>query len=357
MHLRFTTAGESHGKALVAIVEGLPAGLPVSADWVDRDLAPPDAGLRPRRPHEDRADRDRVAGRRPRRRDPRLAGRHADPQPRLGQLGGRHGPRGADRRAPPPPGHPAPSRATPTSWACSSTTGVDARDILERASARETAARVAAGALARRLLEEFGVEIGSHVVSLGGVVAPPPGRAARAAQRGRRPVARCGCSIRSRRAGDHPPHRRRQEGRRHARRRGRGGGARRACVGPRQPRRSWDRKLDGRLAGMPHVHPRGEGGRDRARRSRRPGGPAPRCTIRSTRAGDAAGSAALPAIPRGGFRRRTNNAGGLEGGMTTGEPLVVRVAMKPISTLMSPLPTVDLTDGRARPTRRASAPT
>jgi chorismate synthase len=53
------------------------------------------------------------------------------------------------------------------------------------------------------------------------------------------------------------------------------------------------------------------------------------------------------ADPRAGYRRRTNNAGGLEGGMTTGEPLTVRVAMKPISTLMSPLPTVDLTTGQA----------
>jgi chorismate synthase len=55
----------------------------------------------------------------------------------------------------------------------------------------------------------------------------------------------------------------------------------------------------------------------------------------------------MPRDARGGFRRRTNNAGGLEGGITTGEPLVVRVAMKPISTLMSPLPTVDLTSGQA----------
>jgi len=64
---------------------------------------------------------------------------------------------------------------------------------------------------------------------------------------------------------------------------------------------------------------------------------------------DAAASARPPAAgdPRAGFRRRTNNAGGLEGGITTGEPLVLRVAMKPISTLMSPLPTVDLVTGQA----------
>jgi chorismate synthase len=105
---------------------------------------------------------------------------------------------------------------------------------------------------------------------------------------------------------------------------------------------SWDRKLDGRLAGMlmsiPAVKAVEIGmGVEAARRPGSevhdpidPSGQAP------PRGGDA----------RGGFRRRSNNAGGLEGGITTGEPLVIRVAMKPISTLMSPLPTVDLTSGQ-----------
>ena len=92
----------------------------------------------------------------------------ADSEPRLDQLGGRHGRRGHSRRPAPPPGDPARARATPTWSGVLKYDRLDARDILERASARETAARVAAGALARRLLEEFGVEIGSHVVSLGG---------------------------------------------------------------------------------------------------------------------------------------------------------------------------------------------
>jgi chorismate synthase len=103
---------------------------------------------------------------------------------------------------------------------------------------------------------------------------------------------------------------------------------------------SWDRKLDGRLAALLMSVPAVKGveiglGFEAAGR---PGSavhdpidsdPSPR------------GQA------RGGFARRTNHAGGLEGGMTTGEPLVVRVAMKPISTLMSPLPTVDLETGQA----------
>jgi chorismate synthase len=101
---------------------------------------------------------------------------------------------------------------------------------------------------------------------------------------------------------------------------------------------SWDRKLDGRLAGMLMSIPAVNGveigmGFEAARR---PG----------SRVHDPIDAAPGSAVdPRGGFRRRSNNAGGLEGGMTTGEPLVARVAMKPISTLMSPLPTVDLVTG------------
>lgn len=96
---------------------------------------------------------------------------------------------------------------------------------------------------------------------------------------------------------------------------------------------AWDRKLDGRLAAMLMSIPAVKGveiglGFEAARRP----GSAVHDPIESGPAVDG----------RGAFRRRTNNAGGLEGGMTTGEPLVVRVAMKPISTLMAPLPTVDL---------------
>jgi chorismate synthase len=106
---------------------------------------------------------------------------------------------------------------------------------------------------------------------------------------------------------------------------------------------SWDRKLDGRLAGMLMSIPAVKGvelgmGFEAAR-------------VPGSQVHDAietegqSGSAAVG--QKGGFRRRSNNAGGLEGGMTTGEPLVVRVAMKPISTLMAPLKTVDLATGES----------
>ena len=215
---------------------------------------------------------------------------------------------------------------------------VDARDILERASARETAARVAAGALARRLLEEFGVEIGSHVVSLGGVSVSPldqlpvPLNESSDASSVRvldpetesRIVRRI---DEAKKAGDTL------------------GGvvevvARGVTLGLGS-HVSWDRKLDGRLAAALMSIPAMKGveiglGFEAARR---PGSavhdPIATQDAAPPREGDA----------RAGFQRLSNNAGGLEGGMTTGEPLVVRVAMKPISTLMSPLKTVDLTSG------------
>jgi chorismate synthase len=211
----------------------------------------------------------------------------------------------------------------------------DARDILERASARETAARVAAGAVARRLLEEFGIGIGSHVVSLGGIRATPPeplpsplNEASDASQvRMLDPEAEAAVVTRidqAKKAGDTL-----------------GGEVEvvaRGVVLGLGSHVAWNRKLDSRLAGMLMSIPAVKGveiglGFEAARRP----GSAVHDPI------DAAPGDELD--PRGGFRRRTNNAGGLEGGMTTGEPLVVRVAMKPISTLMSPLPTVDLRTG------------
>jgi chorismate synthase len=224
---------------------------------------------------------------------------------------------------------------------------LDARDILERASARETAARVAAGALARRLLDEFGVEVGSHVLSLGGIRAAPPvplpvplnDAADRSEVRVLDPAVEADIVRRideARRTGDTL------------------GGevevvARGVVVGLGS-HVSWDRKLDGRLAGLLMSIPAVKGveiglGFEAARR---PGSEVHDAI--SGADGQEGGGAALPPVggdARAGFRRGSNNAGGLEGGITTGEPVVARVAMKPISTLMAPLPTVDLVSGRS----------
>jgi chorismate synthase len=214
---------------------------------------------------------------------------------------------------------------------------LDARDILERASARETAARVAAGALARRLLEEFGVEVGSHVVSLGGI---------RAAAAGSLPVPLNRAADRSEiRVVDPTVEAKIIQRIDEAKQAGDTLGGEievvaRGVVLGLGSHTSWDRKLDGRLAGMLMSIPAVKGveigmGFEAAR--------VPGSQVHDAIEADAGGTPMAGA--KGGFRRLSNNAGGLEGGMTTGEPLVVRVAMKPISTLMSPLKTVELTTG------------
>jgi chorismate synthase len=215
----------------------------------------------------------------------------------------------------------------------------DARDILERASARETVARVAGGAVCRRLLAELGVEVGSHVVALGGVTAtvPQPLPAPLDAAADRSPV-RCldpeaeramiARIDAAKEAGDTL------------------GGivevvARGVVVGLGSHVAA-DRRLDGRFAAalMSIQAVKGvEIGLGFALASL----PGSAAHDEIVRADDTAGDSG------GGFARRTDRAGGLEGGMTTGGPLVLRAAMKPLSTLMSPLQTVDLETGLPAP--------
>jgi chorismate synthase len=205
----------------------------------------------------------------------------------------------------------------------------DARDILERASARETAARVACGAICKLLLAEFGVEIGSHVVELGGIVARPPSPL---------PAPLNPASDASPVRCLDPDAERDMIARIDAAKAaGETLGGVVEVVGRGVPvglgsHVSWDTKLDGRLAQALMSIPAVKGvelglGFEAARRR-----------------GSEVHDEILP-----GLGRATNRAGGTEGGMTTGEPLLARVAMKPISTLMSPLRTVDLATGAAAP--------
>jgi chorismate synthase len=336
--LRFTTAGESHGQALVSILEGLPAGLPLLAAHIDADLARRQQGYgRGRRMQIERDTAEILSGVRAgetigspvamliRNRDWANWQAIMDPAPREGEEEGALRRRAVTRVR---PGH-------------ADLTGIlkydrdDARDILERASARETTARVAAGAIARRLLDELGVSIGSHLVHLGGIDAvrpdPMPERlneASDASQlRTLDPNAEAQMIERidaAKRAGNTL------------------GGVCEVVVDGLPvglgSHVSWDRKLDGRIGaaimsipavkgveiGMGFQAARVHGSEVHDEISLAPG---------RTRAGN--------------VRRATNNAGGLEGGITTGEPLVVRVAMKPISTLMRPLGTVDVATGSA----------
>jgi chorismate synthase len=353
--LRFFTAGESHGKALVTIVEGLPAGLPVSAEWVNHELFRRMQGYG--RGARMKIERDQIEW---------ISGIRAGEtlgSPVAMLIPNRDWANWEDVMAPEAAGTVGElrrRRVTRPRPGHADLAGVlkydrlDGRDILERASARETTARVAAGALAKRLLDEFGVEIGSHVTSIGGVRVPmtklpvPLNQASdRSEVRVLDPAVEAEIVRRidaAKQAGDTL------------------GGeveviARGVCVGLGS-HVSWDRKLDGRLAGMLMSIPAVKGveigmGFEAARRpgsevhdpiEAGPHGPA-RGAAGQRGSGAGKGTRAA-ADPRGGFRRPTNNAGGLEGGITTGEPVVVKVGMKPISTLMSPLPTIDLQSGQ-----------
>jgi chorismate synthase len=325
--LRFTTAGESHGRALVAIVEGLPAGMPVDVEQIDRELKRRQWGY----------------GR---------GGRMKIEQDQVEILSGvRHGltlgsplalmiqnkdwanwtdvmavepreiaPEKSRRLKRPRPGH--------ADLAGGQKFGVrDLRNILERASARETAARVACGALAKQLLTSFGAEIRSHVIQLGGIPAKPLELVWEeiAAISDDAPL-HCGDSVaqqqmialidRKREAGDTL------------------GGVfeviARGIVPGLGSHTAWDLKLDGRLAqavmSIPAVKAMAIGA--------------------GFEATDLPGSEVHDEITYSEeskeFIRRTNRAGGLEGGITNGEEVRIRGHLKPLSTLRRPLKSVDI---------------
>ena len=333
--LRWLTAGESHGVALVAVCEGLPAGIEVTTADIAAALARRRAGYG--RGARMKFEQDEVEITGGVRHGRTLGG------PVAIRIGNTEWPKwetvmSADpvaaetlasqaRNAPltrPRPGH--------ADLAGMQKYGLDdARAVLERASARETAARVALGELARRYLRQaFGIEIVSHVVAIGPVFAPDgllprpedaegvdadPVRcldpAASEAMRAEIDAAR--------KDGDTL-----------------GGVVEVIAYGLPPGLGShvhWDRRLDARLAAalMSIQAMKGvEVGDGFATARRR---------------GSAAHDEIEAAGPDGGVRRRTNRAGGVEGGMSTGEPLRVRVAMKPISTVPRALDTVDVSTG------------
>lgn len=333
--IRFTTAGESHGRALVAIVEGVPAGLPLSAADVDADLARRMQGHGRGGRMRIEADRAQILS------GVRLGETMGSPIALL--IENRDFENWRDVMAVEPAAAAPRRRLTRPRPGHADLAGAlkygrtDARDVLERASARETAARVAAGAVCRRLLREFGVEIGSHVVSLGGVDAaeatplPEPLDAAADANPVRCLDAAAAAAMvaridAARQAGDTL------------------GGvvevvARHLPVGLGS-HVAWDRKLDARLAAAWMSIPAVKGVEIGLgfRAARLPGSEAHDEIRRAPRGA---------ARAAGGLVRDTDRAGGLEGGMTTGEPLIARLAMKPLSTLLRPLASVDLESGAA----------
>jgi chorismate synthase len=325
MALRFFTAGESHGPGLTAVVEGFPAGVPIDVAAIDRDLGRRMQGygrggrMKIEQDHVDIRSGVRwgeslgspitlwIENRDWRNWEKKMSPRAEDRDPNL-----------AVTR--PRPGHADLAGALKYNHR-------DVRNILERASARETAARVAIGGLAKCLLAPFGIRVFGWVAEIGGIVADhsrltaeeifmraesSPVRMADADAE-RRVIARI---DECKEAGDTL-----------------GGVVETVAVGLPPGLGShaqWDRKLDARLAHALMSVQAAKGvevglGFETARR--------PGSKVHDEIHFD-------EGLRR--FTRQTNNAGGTEGGMSSGEPVVVRTAFKPLSTLMSPLHSVDL---------------
>src|SRR3954453_15138625 len=320
--LRYTTAGESHGPGLVAIVEGMPAGLELSRERIDRELARRQLGHG--RGGRMKIESDSI--------EVRSGVRHGRTlgSPVALLVANRDYANWEERMNPWPVDADVDEVHTPRPGHAD-LAGLlkfghdDVRNVLERASARETAARVAAGALAKELLRAFGVQVFSHVIQIGSVAAPerddltpedfaevdespvrcldPEASEAMVAEidRLRKENESLGGKFEVRAFGLVP---------------GIGSHA------------SWSEKLDGRLAQAV-------------------------CSIQSIKgvslgeAWDVAGKPGSEAhdeifwSEERGWFRETNRAGGLEGGGTNGEPLVGQAAIKPISTMTQPLRSVD----------------
>jgi chorismate synthase len=326
--LRFLTAGESHGKALVVVIEGLPAGLRVTVEDIAAELQRRRLGFGrgPRMRFE--ADEVTILG----------GVRHGRTlgSPVAIEIGNTEWERKWTEEMSPAPGAPSKVLTQPrpghADLAGMQKYGFDdARDVLERASARETAARVAAGALAKLLLARLGIQVLSHVVQLG------PERAAEATRPVPEDLDRIDASPV--RTADPEAEARMVASVKAAAKDGDslGGVAEVLAYGVPVGLGShvhWDRRLDGLLAqalmsiqAVKAVEI-GDGWEVAARR----------------------GSAAHDAIRvdpgargSGGYRRPTSRAGGIEGGMSIGDLLVVRAAMKPLATLSRPvIETVDV---------------
>jgi chorismate synthase len=334
--LRFLTAGESHGKALVAIIEGVPAGLAIDVDALTAELRRRQTGYgRGRRMliESDRAEplsgiRHGVTTGGPiamliPNKDWENWQRTMYSEAEMPAAAG-----GADRS---PVTRPRPGHADLAGFAKYG--HEDMRNVLERASARETAARVAVGAIARQLLRQIGAEIVSHVVRIGSAAVPDPLAFTFEQVRAIAVDAPLHCADadveqqmigeidKARDAGDTM------------------GGTFEVIVHGIPPGLGsyvhWDRKLDGRLAqalmSIPAIKAVGIGRGPAVAEV-----PGSRVHDEILPGPDASGEASIP------LTRPTNNAGGLEGGVTNGQDLRVMAYMKPISTLMKPLRSVDL---------------
>jgi len=333
MSLRFLTSGESHGPAVLSILEGLPAGLPLSADDINPDLGrrqgldqngKPYPGASPRMKLE--RDTATILG-------GVMAGQTIGAPIAVQVLNLDHAKwqgKAIEPMTVPRPGHADLTGAVKYGFS-------DLRMSLERASARETTARVAAGAICRKFLAEFGIRVASYVTEIGGVVADladmPLEERLRlaAASELQCPSVSASEAMRARiqecmQAKDTL-----------------GGVFEVVALGVPPGLGShvhWDRRLTGRLAAaLLSIHAmKGIEIGEAFANARKPGTKVHDEIVLQ----DGTGQRKL--------MRHTNRAGGLEGGITTGQPIIARVAMKPISTTLNPLRSVDLATGGASPT-------
>ncbi|MBQ8698822.1 MAG: chorismate synthase [Schwartzia sp.] len=314
--LRFLTAGESHGPALTVILEGFPAGLRLDPEKINWELARRQQGYGRGGRMKIETDRAEIVS----------GVRFGETlgSPITMQVKNKDFANWTDRMA--AFGEPAGEKVTAARPGHADLTGIrkydrtDIRDILERSSARETAVRVAAGAVAKQFLAALGIEISSRVINIGGVRADAEKTTGNEASelncRDGAAEERMKAKIReAKEAGDTL-----------------GGIFEVVVTGVPVGLGShiqWDRRLDAKLAGaMMSIQ-----------------------AVKGVEIGEGFGYAELPGSlahdemfydESGRVVRKTNHAGGLEGGMTNGEAIVVRAVMKPIPTLMTPLHSVDI---------------
>lgn len=325
--LRLLTAGESHGKALVGVLEGLPAGVPISSKEIGQELARRRHGHGRSGRQKLEADRFEILSGV---RHGRTLGspialtiENAEWEAKYRDLMAVEGePDPADRLTRPRPGHADLAGALKYGFD-------DVRNVLERASARETAMRVALGAFCKALLAELQIAVVSHVVRIGKVAVrstrlprPEDLEAVDAS-----PV-RCLDEVVADRMVAEIDRIRKD--------RDTVGGVfevvAHGCPPGLGSHVQFDRKLDARLSlALMSIQ-----------------------SVKGVEVGDGFGSAARPGsrahdeivTGRGGLRRKSGRAGGIEGGISTGQPIRVRAAMKPFSTVPRALATVDLETGR-----------
>ncbi|HZS91469.1 MAG TPA: chorismate synthase [Chloroflexota bacterium] len=338
--LRFLTAGESHGPQLTAIIDGVPAGLALTSELLDADMRRRQLGHgRSERQKMERDHAEIVGG---------VRGGLTLGSPIALVVANRVWDHWQDRM------HVEPGdtgeKVTALRPGHADLAGVlkyghdDVRNVLERASARETAARVAVGAVARALLAQLDITIHSHTLAIGSVVAPelPAELSTAAATSDRAALRRFWEQVEESpvRCADAAAGAAMVEAIDEAKREGYtlGGICEIAAYGLPAGLGShvqWDRKLDGQIAAaLMSIQ-----------------------SVKGVAIGPAFENALLPGTEvhdvvqyqDGAWRRTTNRAGGLEGGITNGEPLLARIAVKPISTMRRALPSADLLTGEQVP--------